>query len=161
MKALSTFVLLLLFAMTACNNSKPDQTSISDSVTTASNSETDTLLAKIKAQAKPVQPVDTTIQTRIMRWQNVVVNENGTSYEFLDRDGNAISCIINMAGFDFYNNPYFVAKYAAQAQFPTITMKDGVNETWYHVTIKKETGQDEEGVKSTYNVVTAIEPLNK
>ena len=163
MKTLSCFILLfLLIISSSCSNTKTDQLSETDTAATASSKPaTDTVLAKLKAQAKPTQQTDTTIQTHIMRWQQVLVNESGTSYEFIDRNGNPYSCMINMPDFDFYNNKFFTAKYAPQAQFPTITWKEGVNEAWYHITIKVQEGEDEDGVKATYNVVTAIEPLNK
>src|SRR5689334_4142702 len=99
MKTLPGIALVLLLSI-ACSNTKTDQLPEKDSVA-AGTPDTDTL-----AKAKPQEKTDSTIQTRIMRWQNVVVDENGTSYEFMDRDGNPFSCMINMPGFDFYNNQY-------------------------------------------------------
>lgn len=162
MKTLSGFILLFLLIISlSCSNTKTDQLSEKDTAAVVSaEPATDTVLAKLKAQARPTQSTDTTIQTHIMRWQQVLVNENGTSYEFIDRNGNPYSCMINMPDFDFYNNKYFVAKYAPQAQFPTITWKEGVNETWYRVAIQEEYGEDEDGVKTKYNVIKAINPLN-
>lgn len=162
MKTLSGFMLMfLLFVTVSCSNLKTDQSSETDTVATVSTEPAaDTVLARLKAQARPTQPTDTTIQTHIMRWQQVLVNENGTSYEFIDRNGNPYSCMINMPDFDFYNNKYFEAKYAPQAQFPTITWKEGVNETWYRVTVKEEYGEDEDGIKTKYNLIKAIDPLN-
>lgn len=112
-------------------------------------------------QLRPTAETDSTKQFLTLKWKNVLVDEFGTMYEFMDNKGNPYTFMINIPNFDFYDNEYFTAKYAPNAQFPVITMLEVTETTWYTATIEEKRGEDEEGVASVYKVITALKPLGQ